>query len=116
MLRLLKWTFILAFVIVLAGAFWVAFALWTGIYSVYSYPPSRVHPDGVTLLVTREAGEPIFNSPDYVPPQAASGEQSKGTGFQSIPKGRRTVEKRTIVELPYIDWAYEKSLEVPSTK
>jgi hypothetical protein len=116
MLRLLKWTFILAFVLALAGAFWVAFALWTGIYSVYSYPPSRIHPDGVTLLVSREPGEPMFNSPDYVPPAVKPGEPQKGTSFQSIPKSRRPLEKRTVVELPYIDWAYEKSIEPPEAE
>src|SRR5512139_2926589 len=37
--KILKWLFILAFILAIAGAFWVVFALWTGIYTVYTYPP-----------------------------------------------------------------------------
>ena len=112
MLRFFKWIFIIILVIGVAAAFWVIFALWSGIYSVYSYPPSNTHPDGATLHVTREQGEPTFNSPDYLPPAVKKEEKgSGGLGFGTMPKGRRPVEMRTVVELPFIEWAYHKSLE-----
>jgi hypothetical protein len=109
--KILKWLFILALVVALAGAFWMAFGLWTGIYSLYSYPPSKAHPDGATLLITRDEKEPTFNSPDYAPPvrQASSG--GGGMSFESLPKLKRPIELRTVVKFPYIEWAYKKSLE-----
>ena len=112
MLRFFKWVLIIALVLGVAMAFWVIFALWSGIYSVYSYPPSKTHPDGSTLLVTREQGEPTFNSPDYIPPAVKQEEGSSGgVGFGTLPMRKRPVEMRTIVELPFIEWAYHKSLD-----
>jgi hypothetical protein len=114
-LRVIKWLFIIALILSACVVFWVSFALWTGIYSVYSYPPSKEHPDGSTLLVSRDEGEPVFNSPDYVPSKAKPADQSGGMSFGSIPKPKRRPELRTIVKLPYIEWAYEKSLERPES-
>ena len=102
------------FLICAAGLIiWVAFALWTGIYSVYSFPPGEEYPDGATLLVSRDPGEPMWNSPD-VPqpkkkPQARPG---SGIGFSAPEKPRRPLANRIIAELPYIEWTYKKSLEV----
>jgi hypothetical protein len=110
---MLKWLFTIALVLFGCLALWVGFALWTGIYSVYSYPPGRQYPDGVTLLVSREEKEPVFNSPNYVAPREAPKESSGGMSFESQPKAKRPPEKRTIIRLPYIEWAYEKSLERP---
>jgi hypothetical protein len=93
-----------------AAAIWCGFALWTGIYSVYSLPPSRENPDGATLLVSREEGEPMFNSPHYTPPLKKPTAKS-GLGFQSVHKPKKPLDQRTIVKLPYVDWAYKKSLE-----
>jgi hypothetical protein len=89
---------------------WCAFALWTGIYSIYTYPPSRESPDGATLLVTREEGEPMFNSPHYTPPIQKPTAQS-GIGFTAVRKAKQPLAERTIVRLPYIEWTYKKSLE-----
>lgn len=112
MFKILKWLFILALVAALAGAFWVAFALWTGIYSVYTYPPSKTNAEGSTLLVTRDEWEPMFNSPDFTVPSKKPS-SSGGMSFEPLPKPKRPVERRTILKLPYIEWAYKKSLEKP---
>lgn len=116
MLRMLKWFAIIALVLAACLAFWVIFALWTGIYSVYSYPPSKQYPEGLTLLVSRDEGEPAFNSPDYVPPKAAPSDKSGGMSFGSMPRSKRPLGIRTIAKLPYIEWAYKKSLEPPASK
>ncbi len=113
---MLKWLVITALVLAACLVFWVVFALWTGIYSVYSYPPSKQHPEGVSLLVSRDEGEPTFNSPDYVAPKTPPREQSGGMSFESLPKAKRPPEIRTIVALPYVEWAYRKSLEPPAPK
>ena len=103
---------LLAFVLILALAlgFWVFFALWTGIYSVYTFPPGKTDPDGRTLLVSRDEGEPMFNSPAVKPPVPKKSE-NRGIGFGSGVRAKRPLDKRTIVELPYFAWAYEKSIE-----
>jgi hypothetical protein len=113
---MLKWLLIISLVVVSCLVFWVVFALWTGIYSVYSYPPSKAHPEGLTLLVSRDKGEPMFNSPDYAPPKNAPSEGSGGMSFESMPKSKRSPEIRSIAKLPYIEWAYKKSLEPPEKK
>jgi len=109
--KLLKWLFILALIVAIAGVFWVAFGLWTGIYSVYSSPPSKEYPEGVTLLVTRDEGEPMFNSPKYVPPPRNPASKGGGLGFEGLHLPAKPLALRTIVKLPYIEWAYKKSLE-----
>jgi len=103
---------VLAFLVIvsLAVLFWFAFAIWTGLYSIYSIPPSHDDPDGATLIVAREEGEPMFNSPQYKPPPRKA-EQTGGIGFGTVSHPKRPLEQRTIVELPYIEWAHEKSLE-----
>jgi hypothetical protein len=101
-------------VLIVAGglAVWVAFALWTGIYAFYTIPPGETaHIDGATILVSREEFEPMFMSPNYRAPKVESN-KGKGIGFGSMPKPKRPIEKRTIVELPYIDWAYKKALQM----
>ncbi len=106
---------ILAFLVIisLAVLFWFAFAIWTGLYSIYSVPPSPADPDGSTLIVAREEGEPMFNSPQYkAPPKKV--EKSGGIGFGSAYRAPRPLDQRTIVELPYVEWAYQKSLEPPA--
>jgi len=103
---------VLAFLLIasLAVSFWFAFAIWTGLYSIYAVPPSPGDPDGSTLIVAREEGEPMFNSPQYkAPPKKV--EKSGGIGFGSANRPKRALDQRTIVELPYIDWVYQKSLE-----
>jgi hypothetical protein len=97
-------------VVAIGVGIWVAFALWAGIYSIYTFPPSKDHPDGATMLVSRDEWEPMFNSPQYRAP-ARDPAKTSGVSLGSAPKLRRPLERRTIVTLPYIDWAYQRSLQ-----
>jgi hypothetical protein len=110
-MRWLKRLFILVLVAAICAVIWFAFGIWSGMYSVYSFPPSKEHPDGATLIVKREGREPAFNSPDVklLPPPPK--EKPSGLTFETTPKIVRPVSERTILELPYIEWAYRKSLE-----
>lgn len=112
MRKLFKWLFILSLIAGLGTAIWTGFALWTGLYSVYSYPPSDDHPDGATLIIGREDREPMFNSPDYVAqPVKRNGTKKGGVGFGKVEfRSMKPVEIRTVFTLPYIEYAYEKSL------
>lgn len=110
-MRWLKRLFILVLVAAICAAIWFAFGIWSGMYSVYSYPPSTEHPDGATLIITREGREPAFNSPDVKLPPPPPKEKPSGLTFETTPKKIRPVSERTILELPYIEWAYQKSLE-----
>jgi hypothetical protein len=103
---------LLVFLIVIAFAalFWVGFGLWAGLYAFYSIPPSEKAPDGKTLLVSRDENEPMFDSPDYVPPPPKPVENTGMFKFQSG-RTKKPLEVRTIVELPYVEMAYKKSLE-----
>jgi hypothetical protein len=118
MLKFLKRLFILAFIVLLAFVFWGLFAIWTGIYSVYSFPPSKDHPDGTTLIVSRDQGEPTFNSPDHKEPPKKPEPQGGGLSFAPMKKPPRPLKERTLLELPYIEWAYEQSVkpENPESK
>ena len=109
----MKVFFTLLTIAIVGTAIWFAFALWVGLYSIYSYPPSKDHSKGVTLIVNREEGEPLFNSPDYVPRKEPAKEKQTGIGFEKTSsKQRRPLKMRTVVELPYVEWAYKKSVEV----
>jgi len=105
---------IIVFLVIASAAvlFWFAFAIWTGLYSIYSIPPSPTEPDGSTLIVAREEGEPMFNSPQYKPPPVKV-EKGGGIGFGSANRAKRPLDQRTVVELPYVEWAYQKSIEPP---
>ena len=72
---------------------------------MYSFPPSKTNPDGATLIVSREEGEPMFDSPQYKKP-APKEKSSGGIVFAPSEKPNRSLEQRTIVELPFIEWAY----------
>ena len=110
-MRWLKRLFILVLVAAICAAIWFAFGIWSGMYSVYSFPPSKEHPDGATLIIAREGREPAFNSPDVKLPPPPPKEKPSGLTFETTPKKARPVSERIILELPYIDWAYQKSLE-----
>jgi len=107
---MIKKTLIILLVVGLAVVFWFSFALWTGIYSVYSFPPSAQHPEGATLIVARDEGEPMFNSPQFTPPPVKQTQRRGSITFTPESTKKRPLELRTIVELPYIQWAYERSL------
>ena len=108
--RMIRKTLYFLLIVALGVGIWCAFAIWTGIYSVYSIPPSSENPDGCTLVVSREPGEPMFNSPNYTSPPKKSTPHS-GLSFAPVQKPKKPLEQRTIVKLPYIAWAYKKSLE-----
>ncbi len=110
---MIKKFLVVFFILGAAVVFWFSFAIWTGLYSVYTFPPSRMNPDGATIIVSRDEGEPMFNSPQYKAPPKKQ-ERSGGIGFGSMPHAKRPLEQRTIVELPYVEWAYQKSLEQPT--
>jgi hypothetical protein len=101
-------------IVSLAVLIWFAFAIWTGLYAIYAIPPSPGEPDGSTLIVSRDEGEPMFDSPQYKAPPKKP-EKTSGIGFGSSYRPKRPLDQRTIVELPYIEWAYQKSLE-PATE
>ena len=106
-----KKLFYLILLVAFGLGIWVGFALWTGIYSIYSYPPTLENPEGTTLLISRDPGEPMFNSPDAKTPPKKKPQKNTGIGFGTPLKSKRPIDIRTIVTLPYIKWAYEKSLE-----
>ena len=89
---------------------WVSFALWAGFYAIYTVPPSPSDQSGATMLVSRDEEEPLFDSPDHVQPPAKHVEESGVVRFSST-RVKRPIDQRTIVKLPYIDWAYQKSIE-----
>jgi hypothetical protein len=108
----MKVFFTLLTIAVVGTTIWFVFALWVGLYSIYSFPPSKDRPAGKTMIVHREEGEPTFNSPDYVPPKQELKEKQGGIGFEKTSsKQKRPLKMRTIVEVPYVEWAYKKSLE-----
>jgi len=92
---------------------WFAFAIWVGLYSFYSFPPSKEKPEGVTLIISRDEREPMFNSPEYNPPEIPEKQEGGKSriGFSNPNRLRRPLSIRTIVKLPYIEWTYKKSLQ-----
>jgi len=100
-------------ILIVAAGFvgWFAFAIWIDLYSVYSYPPSKENPKGATLIIHRDEWEPKFNSPDYKAPKRDEGERGGAGWSKSTGRPKRPIPLRTIVKLPYIDWAYKKSIE-----
>jgi hypothetical protein len=103
-------------VVTVGVLFWFGFALWTGIYSIYSYPPGGDHPEGATYIVSRDEGEPAFNSPAFKPPAKKEQQKTGGIVFSAPMKSKKPIETRIVVELPYIEWAYKKSLEPQKTE
>ena len=106
----MKFFFTLLTIIVIGVALWFPVALWAGFYSVYTIPPSKEYPRGTTLVVHREGAEPMFNSPEATPNknEQRSERTRSERGVQELPK--QSMRKRTVLELPYSDWAYRKSL------
>ncbi len=107
---------VIALVGLICVCLWVGFGLWTGMYSVYSIPPSKTNAEGETLLVSREAREPMFNSPAYKAPEEKSDGKRGGIDFGASKIKSKPVEDRVIVRLPFIQWAYQKSLEPQKVK
>lgn len=111
MLKFLKRLFGFALIVLLCAIFWGIFAVWTGIYSVYSFPPSNDYPDGATLIVSRDQGEPMFNSPDFKPPARKPEPKGGGLRLAAAKKPSKPLKERILLKLPYVEWAYEQSIE-----
>ena len=108
---MIKKLFYLILIVAMGVAGWFAFAIWIDLYSVYSYPPSKEYPKGVTLIIHRDEWEPKFNSPDYKPPARSEAEKGEMGYSKSSSRPKRPIPLRTIVKLPYVEWAYKKSLQ-----
>ena len=109
-MRWIKRLFVLILIIAIGVGLWVWFGLWSGLYSIYSYPPSTKHPKGSTLLIERAEREPVFNSPDRAIPPPPPREKGAGLGFSSGSIRPKPVEQRPMVELPYLEWSYTMAL------
>ncbi|MFN0158804.1 MAG: hypothetical protein ACKVRP_12125 [Bacteroidota bacterium] len=101
----------LVIVVVIGSLVWAALGIWTGFYSLYSFPPSKEYKNGLTFLISRESTEPAFNSPDYTAPPRKDDKRKSGIGFADIKKTKRPILSRVVVKLPYMPWAYRKSVE-----
>ena len=108
---MIKKLFYLIFIVAAGVVLWFAFAIWIRLYNVYTYPPSKEHPEGATLIVHRDEWEPMFNSPDSKPPRRDEGVKGGMGWSKSSDRPKRPIALRTIVKLPYVEWAYKKSLE-----
>ncbi len=108
---------VIALIALVCVCLWLGFGLWTGMYSVYSIPPSKVYPDGETLLISREPREPMFNSPDYKAPDERPDNKRGGINFGASKNSKKkSIKDRVVVRLPFIQWAYQKSLEPQKVK
>jgi hypothetical protein len=114
MLKFLKRLLTLALLLLVVAIAWVAFGLWSGMYGVYSYPASKGKDDGRTLLISRDAGERTWNSPNAPKPVPKKVEKGGGLQLGTVQKPPSPVEGRIIIEFPYVEWAYRKSL-IPVT-
>lgn len=112
---MIKKLFYLILIVASGVAIWFAFAIWVGLYSIYSFPPSKEHPIGATLIIQHDEWEPMFNSPDYKAPKRDEPERGGMGWSKSTNRPKRPIPLRTIVELPYIEWAYKQSLQPQKT-
>ena len=116
MFKLIKVLFYAALIGAFCTAAWFAFAIWIDLYTVYSFPPSKEYPKGVTYILHREEWEPKFNSPDYKAPKREETGKGEMGYSSSANRPKRPIPLRTIVKLPYIEWAYKQSLETPKAQ
>lgn len=72
---------------------------------VYTIQPMGVVPDGVTLVVWRDAGQPFFDSPDAtcIRTEGSISLLCRGTAIAVAPIGS------AILKLPFWNWAYLQS-------
>ncbi len=110
MLKFLRYVLIVTLLLLILAIAWFAFGLWSGMYSIYSYPPTEGKDDGRTLIIARDAGERTWNSPHAPKPAPKKEVKGEGLQFGTLTKPPRSVEGRIILELPYVEWAYRKSL------
>ena len=95
-----RWIKVVALIIFIALV--LVIALKVGFYTVQ---PIGALPEGVTLIVWREAGEPFFNSPDAMCLERVGAVSllCRGLALSQGPTDR------IILRLPYMDWAYSLS-------
>ena len=69
---------------------------------LYAIQPIGALPEGVTLVVWRSSNEPFFNSPDAMclKAQGSVSLLCRGIAVANAPTDR------TIIKLPYKEWAY----------
>jgi len=116
-IRFFKWILVLTLLTAVLTAVWIGLGLWVGYYSVYSYPPSETHPDGASLIIDRDDGEPLYNSPDYIKPPRKKGGTGPGIKFGTTEFRRmKPPELRTVLSLPFIEYAYMESLNEAQQK
>jgi len=72
---------------------------------IYTIQPMGVVPEGVTLVVWREAGQPFFDSPDAtcIRTEGSVSLLCRGTAIAADPEGS------AILKLPFWNWAYLQS-------
>lgn len=80
----------------------VLFYFFCGFYSI---PPIGALPEGRTVVVWREGGEPFFNSPDALCLERMGGVSLMCRGMAM---GQGPTD-RIILRLPYQEWAYLNS-------
>lgn len=71
----------------------------------YSIPPIGALPEGGTIVVWRDSGEPFFNSPDALCLERMG---SVSLMCRGIAMGQAPTD-RIILRLPYMEWAYTSS-------
>lgn len=81
------------------------FALFYAFCGLYTVQPIGALPDGVTIVVWRDSGEPFFNSPDALCLERTGGVSLLCRGM-AIGQGPTD---RIIMRLPYQEWAYSAS-------
>jgi hypothetical protein len=93
--------------LILLGLF-VALILFVVLFvGLYTIPPIGAIPSGMTELVWRTPGQPIFDSPDAICLRSGSFEvtpECRGEAIQEYDEGR------FIKRLPYMQWAYDLSI------
>ena len=114
MLKLLRILFKLLILVALGLGLFSGLMFWAKFWEIYSIPPSKDRPDGATLIISRTEDEPFLNAPDRpLPKKEEDDDESPNTQkgmFGGGPIKKKSVEERTIVELPYVEWLHEKAL------
>ena len=90
------------YVLIGSGLFALSFYLLCGFYSIQ---PIGAMPDGATVIVWRESGEPFFNSPDAMCLERMGSVSLMCRGI-AMAKGPAD---RILLRLPYMEWAYSLS-------
>jgi hypothetical protein len=118
MFRLMKILFKVALVCGVGLLLFAALMFASGIWGIYSIPPTKENPRGATLIVKPYDDEPFFNAPDRPrPPESISFEPEPPSGiYPRGPMKRRPAEQRTIASFPYIKWIHDRAVDTTKSK